>query len=323
MAERTAAVLWLVLLLVVSFIMSVSVGSSSINLSDVFGLLVGGKTSPMAYEIIVNFRLPRTVLAILVGVGLATAGCAMQALFRNPLADPYILGVSSGASVGAAITILLGIASTRNIIIAAFLFAIAAVYIVYRLGRNSVYSLLLAGVAMASFLSGVTSLLIYIAGKDMHQVVFWIMGGFWTANWLKVKVAIFPILFGTAIVAYNSWNLNAILLGEEHAASVGVDVERLRRTIIACSALLTSAAVAVSGVIGFVGLIIPHAMRLVVGEDHRILLPSAILCAASFMPAVDVIARTITSGEIPVGIITAMLGAPFFIYLLRRGGFDT
>lgn len=304
-----------------SFIVSISIGSSSIDFLDVVGILFGKESNPIALKIIVDFRLPRTVLAMLVGVGLATAGCAMQALFRNPLADPYILGVSSGASVGAALAILLGIASTQNIIVAAFLFAIAAVYVVYKLGRNSVYSLLLAGVAMASLLSGITSLLIYLAGKDMHQVVFWIMGGFWTANWLKVKVAFFPILFGAAIVAYNSWNLNAILLGEEHAASVGVDVEGLKRTIIACSALLTSAAVAVSGVIGFVGLIVPHAMRLVVGEDHRILLPSAMLCAASFMPAVDVIARTITSGEIPVGIITAMLGAPFFIYLLRRGGY--
>lgn len=311
----------LVVLCAASFVTSISVGSSSIGFFDVVEILLGNEANPIAYRIIIDFRLPRTVLAMLVGIGLATAGCAMQALFRNPLADPYILGVSSGASVGAAMVILLGIASMQNIISAAFFSALVTAYVVYRIGKHSVYSLLLAGVAMASFLSGITSLLIYLAGRDMHQVVFWIMGGFWTANWLKVKIALFPVLFGTALIIYNSWNLNAILLGEEHAVSVGVDVDHLRKIIIACSALLTSAAVAVSGVIGFVGLIIPHAMRLIVGEDHRVLIPSAILCAATFMPAVDVIARTVTSGELPVGIITALLGAPFFIYLLRRGGY--
>jgi iron complex transport system permease protein len=301
----------------VSFVLSVSVGSSDVNFWDVTRTAFGDGSTTM--KSIVDFRLRRTVLAVIVGTALSTAGCAMQSLFRNPLADPYILGVSSGASVGAALVILLGFASSLNIITAAFFSAIVTVYVVYQLGRTSTYSLLLAGIAMATFLSGLTSLLIYLAGKDMHQVVFWIMGGFWTASWLKVKIALFPVLMGVAAVMYNSWKLNAILLGEEHAASVGVDVKRLKRMIISFSALLTASAVSVSGVIGFVGLIIPHAMRLVVGEDNRILLPAAILFSAAFMPVVDVIARTAVPGELPVGIITALLGAPFFIYLLRRG----
>lgn len=302
---------------VVAFVLSVSVGSSHINFGDVIKAAFGEGSATM--KSIVDFRLRRTVLAVVVGAALATAGCAMQSLFRNPLADPYILGVSSGASVGAALVILLGFASSMNIITAAFFSAIITVYVVYQLGKTSTYSLLLAGVAMATFLSGLTSLLIYLAGKDMHQVVFWIMGGFWTASWLKVKITLIPVLAGVAAVFHNSWKLNAILLGEEHAASVGVDVKRLKRTIIAFSALLTAAAVSVSGVIGFVGLIIPHAMRLVVGEDNRILLPAAILFSAAFMPVVDVVARIAVPGELPVGIITALLGAPFFIYLLRRG----
>lgn len=300
-----------------SIILSVSVGSSDINFWDVVKTIFGDENATL--KSIVDFRLRRTILAVIVGAALTTAGCAMQSLFRNPLADPYILGVSSGASVGAALVILLGFASSLNIITAAFFSAIITVYLVYQLGKTSTYSLLLAGVAMATFLSGITSLLIYLAGKDMHQVVFWIMGGFWTASWLKVKIVLLPVFVGIVIVVYNSWKLNAILLGEEHAASVGVDVNRLKRIIITFAALLTASAVSVSGVIGFVGLIIPHAMRLVVGEDNRILLPTAILFSAAFMPLVDVVARTAVSGELPVGIITALLGAPFFIYLLRRG----
>ena len=318
MAAKNYAVLGLLVVLgAVSFVLSLGIGSSDVTFQDVIKAAFGDGSTTM--KSIVDFRLRRTVLAVIVGTALATAGCAMQSLFRNPLADPYILGVSSGASVGAAFAILLGLASSLNIVTAAFFSAIITVYVVYQIGKTSTYSLLLAGVAMATFLSGLTSLMIYLSGKDMYQVVFWIMGGFWTASWLKVKVALFPVLAGVGTVVYNSWRLNAILLGEEHAASVGVDVKRLKRLIITSSALLTAAAVSVSGVIGFVGLIIPHAMRLVVGEDNRILLPAAILFSAAFMPVVDVIARIAVPGELPVGIITALLGAPFFIYLLRRG----
>ncbi len=316
-AKNYAILGLLVIAGMIAFVLSVSVGSSNVNFWDVIRAAFGEGSTTM--KSIVDFRLRRTVLAVIVGIALATAGCAMQSLFRNPLADPYILGVSSGASVGAALVILLGFASSLNIISAAFLSAIITVYVVYQLGKTSTYSLLLAGVAMATFLSGLTSLMIYLAGKDMHQVVFWIMGGFWTASWLKVRITLLPVFGGVAAVLYNSWKLNAILLGEEHAASVGVDVKRLKRTIITFSALLTASAVSVSGVIGFVGLIIPHAMRLVVGEDNRILMPAAILFSAAFMPVVDVIARIAVPGELPVGIITALLGAPFFIYLLRRG----
>jgi iron complex transport system permease protein len=312
----------LIAILAASFIASLSIGPAKVGINEITGILDGsltGESYKKAYDIIVNYRLPRTLLSIFVGISLASSGCALQALFRNPLADPYILGVSSGASVGAALSILLGVENVHGMVIPAFVMALLAVYIVYSIGKTSTYSLLLAGVAIGSFLSGLTSLLIYIAARDMHKVIFWIMGGFWTANWEKVTIIFPALLLGITVVFLNSWKLNAVLLGEEHALSVGVDISKLRKIIIGSSALLTASAVSVSGVIGFVGIIIPHSMRLLVGEDHRILIPASILFAAAFMPAVDILARSITSGEIPVGIITAMLGAPFFVYLLRRG----
>ncbi|RLI73619.1 iron ABC transporter permease [Archaeoglobales archaeon] len=311
----------LIMLNVFIFFLCLSLGSSSIGFYDVIDIL-NGVADDNTKAIILDYRMPRIITSMLVGSALATAGCAMQALFRNPLADPYVLGISSGASVGAAIVILIGIATTLNILFAAFISSLLTAFVVYKLGETKVglpiYTLLLAGVAMASFLSGVTSLLVYLAGKDMHQVIFWIMGGFWTANWLKAEFIIIPIVASIIYVLINAWNLNAILMGEEHALSVGINVESFKKKIIGSASLLTSSAVAVSGIIGFVGIIIPHAMRLIVGENHRTLIPTTILFGAAFMPLVDLIARTATDGEIPVGIITALLGAPFFIYLLKR-----
>ncbi len=317
-SNLTSVHLFTILIVVdlIAFIAGIGIGSSGISFGDIIS------PTPTAFKIVFEYRLPRTLMAMIVGAGLAAAGCSLQALFRNPLADPYILGVSSGASVGAAFVILFGIASTVNIMVSAFAFAIVTSWVVYRIGRTEagipVYTLLLAGVAMAAFLSGVTSLLIYISAQDMYQVVFWIMGGFWTANWLKVEVILFPILLSSIYLILSSWNLNAILMGEEHAMSVGVDVESFKKKVIAVTALLTSAAVSVSGVIGFVGLITPHAMRLIAGENNKVLLPASLLAGAAFMPLVDLLSRTVTTGELPVGIITALLGAPFFLYLLRR-----
>jgi len=320
-------ILTLIALNILAIIAGISIGPAKISSEDIFSVLSGKEPGTLKAktirDIIIQIRFPRTILAMLVGSSLAVAGCSMQALFRNPLADPYIIGVSSGASVGAAIVFLLGIATGMNIMIGAFFTAVLTVFVVYRIGvikgRAPVYTLLLAGVAMASFLSGVTSFLIYMAGEDMSKVIFWIMGGFWTASWEKVRIAIIPMVLSSTFILLNAWSLNAILLGEEHAMSVGIDVEKFKKRIIVTSALLTSTAVSVSGVIGFVGLIIPHMMRLISGSDHRILLPASLLFGSAFMPFVDVIARNAIEGELPVGIITAMLGAPFFLYLLRRG----
>ncbi len=302
----------LIALLFISILISISVGPSGINPFTT-------NANTKIVRDIIDFRIRRTLLASIVGASLATAGCAMQSLFRNPLADPYIIGVSSGASVGAAIAILIGL-STTGLMFSAFITSILTVYVVYKLGKDSTYSLLLAGVAMATFLSGLTSFLIYISGESMHEVVFWIMGGFWTAEWIKVEMAFFSAVIGIIILSLYSWRMNALLLGEEHALSVGIDLRKFKAVVIAASALLTASAVSVSGIIGFVGLIIPHSMRLILGYDNRILIPASMLFAASFMPLVDVVSRITVSGELPVGIITSLIGAPFFIYLLKRGG---
>ncbi len=305
---------------ILSFIASISIGSSGIGVMEILQALNGDYGGNI--QSILDYRLRRAVLAVLVGISLSSSGCAMQSLFRNPLADPYILGVSSGASVGAAIAILSGHGSSIEIITVAFLSALITVYAVYTLGKGSTYFLILAGIAMATFLSGVTSFLIYVSGESLRNVLFWIMGGFWTANWLKVKVALVTAMIGVSVMLYNSWRLNAFLLGDEHAMSIGVDIRRLKRTVISATALLTAGAVSVSGVIGFVGIIIPHTARLLFGEDNRILIPASMLLSAVFMPAVDAAARVSVPGEIPVGIITALLGAPFFMYLLRRKRYE-
>ncbi len=313
----------LIILNVLSALIGLSVGSASVGLLDILNAFIG-KSDEITKQIVLNYRLPRLILAMLVGSSLATSGCAMQAFFRNPLADPYILGISSGASVGAAIVILLGIATTYNIMISAFSLALITAILVYKIGniarfREQSYAILLAGIAVSCFMTGLTSILIYIAGRDMHQVVFWIMGSFSNPNWVDVNFLAPIAVFGISYIFLNSWNLNAILMGDEHAMAVGLDVRRFQKQLLAVVSLLTSAAVAVSGVIGFVGIIIPHTMRLIVGEAHQTLIPSTILFGSAFMPLVDVIARTATAGELPVGAITAMLGAPFFIYLLLRG----
>jgi len=306
--RRERMIALLAFLLLFSFLLSLSYGSS------------GFISSSTLYSKILDYRLKRVILSAVVGASLASAGCAMQSLFRNPLADPYIIGVSSGASAGASLAIVLGLASSSlNLMLFAFFSSLLTVYVVYRIGGSTTTSLLLAGIAVATFLTGVTSFLIYIAGESMRVVIFWIMGGFWTANWMKVKLTLASAVIGIALLYIFSWRLNALLLGEEHAESVGIDVGRFRAIIIAISALLTASAVSVSGVIGFVGLIIPHTMRMILGFDNRILIPFSVLFAMGFMPLVDLVARVIVPGELPVGIITSMLGAPFFIYLLRRG----
>ncbi len=311
----------IIALLILSPLISLSVGPANVGLGDIVGAVTNtlkGEKKEMVERVVFEYRLPRTILAMLVGIALASSGCAMQALFRNPLADPYILGVSSGASVGAAVSIVFGIEASYGIILPAFLFSLLSVYVVYSIGRDSTFSLLLAGVAVGSFLSGLTSLLIYLSANDMHKVVFWIMGGFWTASWSKVFVILPSIAIALPLLLLNSWNLNAILMGEEHAVSVGVDVGNVKRVVVGSVALLTAAAVSVSGIIGFVGIIIPHTMRLMFGDDNRVLMPASILFAAGFMPGVDVVAKNLTTGEVPIGILTSMLGAPFFVYLLRR-----
>ena len=301
--------------------LSLSIGSSGYD--QLFKILAGN-ADDTARNIVLNCRLPEMLLAIIAGASLSASGCAMQALFRNPLAEPYVLGIASGASVGAALSVALGIGDVylHSRIALAFCFALLTTALVYAIGSSSrfgdqTYAILLAGVAIASFFSGVTSILVYFSAKSMHKVIFWLMGGF-TPMWEGVYFSGPIVVAGVIYLLATSWNLNALLLGDEHAAAVGLNVERYRKSLIAVVALLTSATVAVSGVIGFVGIIIPHTMRILVGEEHQRLLPSTVMLSIAFMPLIDLLSRTLTSGVLPVGAITAMLGGPFFLYLLLR-----
>ena len=274
--------------------------------------------------IILQIRLPRIILGVLVGAALSIAGTTMQGLFKNPMADPYIVGISSGAALGAISTIVFGLTifGMYTIPLMAFIGAAAAIFLVYNIAsvrrKLPVSTLLLAGIAVTLFLSAIISLMMYISGEKLHGIVFWLMGGLWGRNWNHVMMA-FPFIFLGAIIIYIfARDLNVMLLGEEPAQHLGIEVETLKKIIILSTSLITAAAVSVSGIIGFVGLIIPHAMRILVGPDHRILLPSSALVGGIFLVWADTLARTIISPiELPVGIITALFGAPFFIYLLR------
>lgn len=275
-------------------------------------------------SIIILVRLPRVLLALLVGASLAVAGVAAQAIFKNPMADPYILGVSSGASVGAAFVIVLGFSVFAGSVQAgAFVGAMLAAVLVFTIARTGnkipVETLILSGVAISAFFSAVTSFLMYISGRSLQHIVYWVMGAFWNAGWSDVYLMLpFAVLGSLAILAF-SRDLNVLLLGDESAAHLGTNVGGIKVGMLALTSLIAAAAVSVSGIIGFVGLVIPHMMRILVGPDHRILVPSSVLMGAMFMVSADTFSRMIVQPtEIPVGIITALIGAPFFIYLLIR-----
>ncbi|RLD17320.1 MAG: iron ABC transporter permease [Caldiserica bacterium] len=275
------------------------------------------------YEIIINVRLPRILLGILIGGALSVSGCAMQGLFRNPMASPYVCGVASGGAFGASLIIVLGLPQVL-IMPVAFLFSLLVVFLVYHLAkigrRIPVETLLLSGIALSLFFSALTSFIQYVAEEgQLRQIIFWLMGGLWASNWNKV-LSVFPVIFlGILCLLYFSRELNILLLGEDHALDVGVDVENARKIILILGALTTSSAVATCGIIGFVGLIVPHLMRIIIGPDHRFLLPASCLCGSIFLVWVDTFARTLISPtELPVGIITALIGVPFFLFLLRR-----
>jgi iron complex transport system permease protein len=277
---------------------------------------------PHSTELIVSrIRMPRIALGAVVGFALALAGAVMQGFFRNPMADPSIIGVSSGAAVGAVAFIVLPLSVPFGRSGFAFSGALVAAFLVYAIategGRTPVATLLLAGVALQTFLGAMISFLLLGAGDNLETAVYWLMGHLHDSTWGRVRLALpVVVVFFVVLLAY-ARDLNVLLLGEEDAQTLGIEVERTKRVLLAASSVVTAAAVAVSGVIGFVGLIVPHMMRLVVGPDHRILLPTSALAGAVFLVATDTVARSGPT-EVPVGIVTAALGAPFFLYLLRK-----
>lgn len=284
-----------------------------------------GQSGGLSDVLIVQVRLPRVVLAALVGASLAGAGVLYQALFRNPLADPYILGVSSGAGLGAmiALTLTASIATVRFglVPLGAFAGALLTMMLVVRLaslrGRLEATSLLLAGVALSYTLASITSFVMVFAREQMAAIVYWMMGGLGAASWPFVAMVAPMFLLGILAPLFSTRELNLMLLGDERAGHLGLSVERFKLLMLASASLLTAAAVAVAGLIGFVGLMTPHIVRLLLGSDHRRLLPASLLTGAVVLVLADVVARVVLRPvEIPVGIVTALLGGPFFLWLL-------
>jgi iron complex transport system permease protein len=342
--SRVYALLGLAALLVVVIVFATTVGSVPIPFATSFQILLSQlpfvditpvspevSGTPVSLEIletiIIDFRLPRVLLAGLVGAALAVAGATYQGLFRNPLADPYLLGVSSGAGLGATIAMLIPFTlpwmAFGAVPLFAFIGAIGAVAVVYSLARVGktlpTTTLILAGVAMSALLSSATSYLMAIAGKELHGIVFWLLGGLYLAKWSEVWTVLPCVLAGVAVICVHARPLNVMQLDEDQAQQLGINVEKVKLILLAAATLITSAAICFTGLIGFVGILIPHAVRLIWGPDHRFLLPLSTLVGAVFLILADTLARTvIPPTEIPVGIITAFCGAPFFLYLLRK-----
>ncbi|MDD5258433.1 MAG: iron chelate uptake ABC transporter family permease subunit [bacterium] len=274
--------------------------------------------------IMFRLRLPRILLAIIAGFGLSVSGVVFQALLRNPLADPYILGTSSGAALGGVLAIALGLgASIVSISFSAFVFALLTLFIVYKLaqhnGKMPVQNLLLAGVIINTFLSGLVTLIMSLSRQELYSIMFWIMGSLSQADQGTIWLGGSTVLLLSGAIILMSRDLNIMTLGEEKAQSLGVPVELMRKILFVTVSLVIAILVSICGLIGFVGLIIPHISRLLVGPDHKVLLPVSGLLGAIFLLLCDVLARTIAIPlEIPIGVITALAGAPFFLYLLRR-----
>jgi len=292
--------------------------------SRVLGLDVTRTWSAATEAIVWDLRLPRVLTAMVVGVGLAVAGATFQGLLRNPLADPYVLGTASGAALGAAIAVLIPV---RIVFLEfgllhgfAFLGALGSVVAVYRLSRIGgmapLTSLLLTGYALGSLMAAGLAMAMHLSGAALRQIFTYLLGSFDAASWGRLAGAAPLVLVGVLLVMSRARALNGLLLGEETAAHLGVDVRRERVTLLALGSLITAAAVAVSGLIGFVGLVVPHVVRLLVGPNARLVVPLSALFGAGLMTFADLAARML--GEIPVGVVTAVIGAPFFLVLLRR-----
>jgi iron complex transport system permease protein len=326
---------WLVAVLVIvpllAMVISLFIGKYHASPADIVNLVaskilpfVHSNASPNLTTAILQVRLPRILLAMLVGMSLAIGGVSFQGLFRNPLVSSQILGVSSGASFGAALGIVLSQSALVTQLLA-FVFGLAAVGIsltITKFYRSSpTLTLVLAGVVIGSLFSSLVSLITYTADPNLKlpAIVFWLMGSLASSANSDLAFALPPMLVGISILILIRWRINVLSMGEEEAKALGVNTDRLRLIIVVCATMITSAAVSVSGVIGWVGLVIPHFGRILVGPDHRILVPTCLSLGGVYLLLMDNIARTTTSAEIPIGIITGIVGAPIFAYLLTRG----
>lgn len=322
-----------VTLLVVTILVAAVFGTADISISDFFNAMIDKLPGvdldveiPKGHEIIIfNLRLPRILLALFAGMGLAIAGTVFQGVFSNPMAEPYLLGVSSGAAFGATVAAIIDInlkfLSFSAVSLFAFLGAISVVLLIYKLamqrGELPVTVLLLSGLAVNYFLSSLITLMMTFNQDKIESVYFWTLGSFKNANWEKVFVVGIIVVVGVTYIYLYNRELDLIMMGDEQAKSLGVDVDRLKKRLLLISSLIAAVIVAASGIIGFVGLIIPHGVRLITGPSHRRLMPVAAIAGGIFLIICDTIARTILMNkEISVGIITSLCGVPFFLWLL-------
>jgi len=324
--SRTIGVLLLLfLLLIIVAMIAMSFGSVAIPLSHVVGAFAGSESvTDTERTILFDIRLPRILLAILVGSGLSIAGAVFQALLRNPLAEPYILGISSGGTIGAIIAIGLSVGAAAFVTpLASFIGSASVMLLVYaiahRRGQLDTQTLLLGGVMIGAFFNAAVLLIIAVFNQELRNAFLWLMGNLSTANPESLAVVTPFVLVAAGLLILQSRRYNLIATGDEVAMQLGVDVTRTKRFSYLLASLITGLVVSVSGVIGFVGLIIPHICRMVFGPDHRLLLPASFLAGGSFLVLTDLLARTLLAPtEIPVGAVTAAIGAPLFIYLLRK-----
>jgi iron complex transport system permease protein len=326
-----------VVFLIVSLLLGISIGTVSVPMitiihiigAKLFGFISLDHIDPMYSSIVLDIRLPRVLLSGLVGASLAIAGAAFQGLLRNPLADPYTLGVSSGASVGAVLTIFFQLsipfAGAFTLPLLSVLSSFITIFLVLTFARkieNSmrVETIILTGIIFSSFLGALISLMIALTGDELKEIIGWLLGSVSMRGWAYIKMILPFFLLGSAILIFNAKELNAMSFGEERAHHLGVNVHKRNLIILTAGSILTGAAVAVSGTIGFVGLVIPHFLRLLWGPDHKHLLPLSILTGSGFLILADLVSRTIISPiELPIGVITALIGAPVFaLVLLQR-----
>lgn len=315
------------------FFASLFIGRYYIAPNHVFMILLDGVLpspsvashfSPLEQTVITNIRLPRIILAILVGAGLSISGSVFQGLFRNPLVSPDILGVAGGAGFGAALAVIFT-ASSVIIQLSALAFGMVAVYMSYLIGRErgqtSILTLVLSGMIIGAIFSALISLLKYIADpfEKLPTIVFWLMGSFASCTIGTVLFAFPGIIIGMLVLLSLRWRINVLSMGDVQARLLGVNTERLKIVVITAATMIVGVSVSVSGIIGWIGLIVPHMGRMLVGSDHKALLPASLSIGACLLLVVDDLARTLTTSDLPLGVLTAFVGAPFFVYLLRRG----
>ena len=326
--EATSYIL-LIFLPVLLFFASFMVGRYPISPIDVIKTILSPlipalTVSPTITSIVFHVRLPRILAALIVGASLSIAGASFQGLFKNPLVSPDLLGVSNGAGFGAAIAIILSLGGILTQI-ASFIFGIISVSITYLLSKSykstGTLVLVLAGVAVSALFNALISGIKFLADPydKLPEIVYWLMGSLEKVTLNQLAIIIIPIIIGLIILLLMRWHLNLLSMGDEEAQSLGLNPNKLRIIFITACTLITSASVSISGIIGWVGLVVPHITRMIVGPDHKILLPASISIGASFLLLIDTISRTIFALEIPLGILTAIIGVPIFLYLLRKG----